>query len=432
MERKIVKKLIEWKKSKYRKPLILQGARQVGKTYIVNSFGKEYYDKVAYFNFEDNEILNNIFERDLDTVRIISELEALSGQSIIKERTLIFLDEIQICERAITSLKYFNENNNEYHVIAAGSLLGVYCNRKKYSFPVGKVDFMTLYPLDFEEFLMANGHKKLIKLIRSCYENDFENPLHQKCLDIYRQYLLIGGMPDAVKIYIETEDYNMVNSVQKNIRESYLADMTKYADIQDTIRIKLTYESISKQLAKENKKFQYKYIKSGARSSEFEVPIEWLQSSGIVMKCTKIKESILPLIAYTDIDSFKIYITDTGMLSSKYNLPSNAILTDINLMGEFKGALTENYVATSLKYLDRELYYWESEGKAEIDFIVQDKEGNIIPIEVKSSDNTRSKSLQTYKSKYNPKYSIRITSKNFGFENNIKSVPLYAVYCMEL
>lgn len=431
MKRKIMRQLIEWKDSVNRKPLILQGARQVGKTYIALTFGNENYKNVAYFSCENNEALEKIFDRDFDTDRIIKELSALSGQSIFKGNTLIFLDEIQACEKALTALKYFNEINNGYHIIAAGSLLGVAINREKYSFPVGKVDMMTLYPLDFEEFLMALDKHDLLDLIRAHFETDAEFSLHEKAMDFYRTYLAVGGMPAAVLEYAQKQDFNFVLAVQKNINDSYIADMAKYATTSETVRIMAAYQSIPAQLAKENKKFQYKLIKSGARAHEYELPINWLDSSGVIRKVCKIREGMLPLTVFADYESFKIYMTDVGLLCSKFGIPANMILHNNQALNSTKGALTENYVAAALVADGYTPFYWESNGQAEVDFVVQNKNGEIIPIEVKAADNVRAKSLSVFVKKYNPPYAIRISAKNFGFENNIKSVPLYAVFCMK-
>ena len=428
MERKIIKSLIEWKNSRNRKPLILQGARQVGKTYSTLTFGKEYYKNVVYFNFENNTDLGAIFERNLDPERIIKNLSVISGKSIEKEDTLIFFDEIQACERALTSLKYFNENANGYHIIAAGSLLGVAVNREKYSFPVGKVDLKTMYPLDFEEYLNAIGEKDLIELIKESYLSDEEFALHNRAMDLYKRYLVVGGMPAVVKEYVEQNDFDFVLANQKNINDSYVADMAKYATPNETTKIMAAFNSIPAQLAKENKKFQYKVIKSGARAHEYETPIDWLRASGVIIKCFKVNEGKLPLTAYTDFNSFKVYITDTGLLSSKFGIPANIILSDVRSFNEFKGALKENYVCFSLNASGHSPYYWESKGQAEVDFVIQDKEGRIIPIEVKAADNVRAKSLNQFIKKYDIDFAIRVSGKNFGFENGIKSVPLYATF----
>lgn len=430
MERKIMDWLQKWKKSKNRKPLILQGARQVGKTYSTLMFGKKEYKSTAYFNFESNTELISIFERDLEPERIIRELSVLSGQSIFEEDTLIFFDEIQACERALTSLKYFNEKANGYHIIAAGSLLGVALNRETYSFPVGKVDMKTLYPLDFEEFLKAINKQEISEDIKECYKNNREYSLHNYAMDLYKKYLVIGGMPAVIKEYLETDDFNFVLSTQKNINNSYIADMAKYATPNETTKIMAAFNSIPSQLAKENKKFQYKIIKSGARAYEYETPLEWLKASGVIIKCNKCEEGKLPLSAYTDFNSFKVYIADIGLLSAKIGIPANVILSDLPSFNNFKGAITENYVAKALVSNDHDIYYWESKGQAEVDFVIQDEEGNIIPIEVKAADNVRAKSLNQFIKKYEPPYAIRISGKNYGFENGIKSVPLYATFCI--
>jgi len=430
MERKMSKKLQIWKASHNRMPLILYGARQVGKTYTALSFGKEHYKNTVYINLEDSLEVAGIFERDLDPERIIRELSVKSGQTIFKGDTLIILDEIQACERALTSLKYFCENAPDYHIIAAGSLLGVAVNREKYSFPVGKVDMLTLYPLDFEEFLWALGKGYLAELIRNSFEVNEPLSLHDTAMDLYKTYLVTGGMPRAVLEYIEKQDFNFVLAAQKTINDAYIADMAKYATPIETTKIMAAFNSIPAQLAKDNRKFQYKVIKSGARAYEYETPLEWLKASGVIIKCHKVNEGKLPLTAYIDGSSFKVYMTDTGLLCSRFNIPPNAVLVDMPSFYGFKGALTENYVCSAFNTKGYTPFYWESQGKAEVDFVIQDKLGNIIPVEVKSSDNVKAKSLIQFVKRYNPSYSIRISVKNFGFENGIKSVPLYAVFCI--
>lgn len=430
MERKIVDKLIKWKNSSNRMPLVIYGARQVGKTYTALSFGKKYYKNTAYFNLEDSTEVSNIFERDLDPERIVKELAAKSAQTILKEDTLIIFDEIQACERALTSLKYFCENAPEYHIIAAGSLLGVALNREKYSFPVGKVNMITLYPLDFEEYLWALDKGQIAELIRDSFDNNEPLSIHETAMDLYKSYIITGGMPQAVLEYLREKDYNFVMAAQKNINDAYIADMAKYATPNETTKIMAAFNSVPAQLAKDNRKFQYKVIKSGARAYEYETPIDWLKSSGVIIKCNKVTEGKLPLSAYADNASFKVYMTDNGLLCSKFGIPPNAILVDMPAFEGFKGALAENYVATALVNNGYIPYYWESNGNAEVDFVIQDRDGNIIPTEVKAADNVRSKSLNQFVAKYEPKYSIRVSGKNFGFENGIKSVPLYAVFCI--
>ena len=431
MERKMSKKLLDWKNNKEKTPLILYGARQVGKTYTILSFGKENYKNVAYINFEDNTEISKIFEQDLEVERIIKELSVKLGITILEEDTLIFFDEIQACERALTSLKYFAESKTKYHVVAAGSLLGIAINRQKYSFPVGKVKMLTLYPLDFEEFLWALDKKDLANMIRQAFSEDKEFSLHSLANQYYRLYLAIGGMPRAILEYKEKQDMDFVTAILKDINNSYIADMAKYASTTETTKIMAVYNIISAQLAKKNKKFQYKLIKSGARAYEYETAINWLNASGIINQCTKIKEGKLPLSAFIEPESFKIYMGDVGLLCNKFGIPTNIVIVENDNMNDFKGALAENYVCNSLVQCGLKPYYWESNGKAEVDFVVQDKDGNIIPIEVKSSIHTRSKSLNVFKSLYKIPYSIRISTKNFGFENDIKCIPLYSVFCLD-
>jgi len=431
MERKIVKKLVDWKNRPKRMPLLLYGARQVGKTYTALTFGKQFYQNTAYFNMEDSTEVAAIFERDLDPVRIIAELSAKSGQTIFKGGTLIIFDEIQSCERALTSLKYFCENAPEYHIIAAGSLLGVALNREQYSFPVGKVNMLTLYPLDFEEFLWATGNRALADLIADAYRSFTPLSLHETAMSAYKTYLAVGGMPRAVSEYADTGDFNFVLAAQKSLNDAYIADMAKYASPQETARIMAAWGSVPAQLAKENRKFQYKVIKSGARAYEYEMPLEWLKTAGIINKCLRVTECSLPLSAYADNGSFKVYMSDTGLLCSKLDIAANIVINTPPGFNGFKGALAENYIMQALVTNGIKPYYWSSPGKAELDFIYQDQQGNIIPLEGKSADNIRSKSLKTFVAAYKPAYSIRVSAKNFGFENNIKSIPLYALFCLK-
>lgn len=432
MERKIVNKLIEWKKNPRRMPLLLYGARQVGKTYTALHFGKQYYKNTVYFNMEDSTEVNAIFNRDLDPERIVSELAVKCGQSILKGDTLIILDEIQACERALTSLKYFCEKAPDYHIIAAGSLLGIALKREHYSFPVGKVDMLTMYPLDFEEYLWATGNKSLGEMIEKSYADFSPLPLHDTAMDLYKTYLAVGGMPRVVAEYCETKDFNFVVSAQRSLNDAYIADMAKYAKPQETAKVMAAWASVPAQLAKENHKFQYKVIKSGARAYEYETPLEWLKAAGIIHKCVRATEGKMPLSAYADNDSFKVYMVDTGLLCSKFDISANVVINSPHSFDGFKGALAENYMMQALVTNGINPYYWSSPGKAELDFVFQDRQGNIIPLEGKSADNVRSKSLKTYVSMYKPAYAVRVSAKNFGFENNIKSIPLYALYCMRV
>ena len=432
MDRKITKSLIDWKNSPNRKPLVLFGARQVGKTYSLLAFGKEYYREVAYFNFENNPRLWEIFADDLDTNRIITALGALAGKNITKGETLIIFDEIQAEPRAVTSLKYFCEDNPEYHIVAAGSLLGVATNRSEMSFPVGKIDELTMFPLDFGEFLSALGENSLKEMIEESFSSDkaLAEPLHRKAVTLYRTYLLVGGMPECVNEYLNRKDFDFVRIKHQNIFNDYTTDMSKYVSKTEAVRNEAVYNSIPAQLAKENKKFQYRLIGENARRRIYEDSVRWLIKSGIVLACYKAKEGKTPVEFYKDILSYKIYMSDVGLLTAKLMTPYNVVLSDINFGGEAKGAVTENYVAEQLVANGINLYYWESDGKGEIDFLLQTDEG-VIPIECKSGDHVRSRSLSmSYIPKYQPKYSIRISAKNFGYENSIKSVPLYAVWCI--
>lgn len=431
MERKIVKHLVQWKNNPKRMPLLIYGARQVGKTYTALTFGKSDYKNTVYFNMENSSEITSIFERDLNPERIIRELSVKSGQTIFKGDTLIIFDEIQACERALTALKYFCEEVPEYHIIVAGSLLGVALNLEKSSFPVGKVDMMTLHPLDFEEFLWATGHKELCNLIKESFKNFVPLSLHESAMDLYRTYLVVGGMPRAVLEYVDTKDFDFVIAAQKTLNDAYIADMAKYASPQETTKIMAAWASVPAQLAKENHKFQYKVIKSGARSYEYETPLDWLKTAGIINKCIRVTEGKMPLSAYADNSSFKVYMMDTGLLCSKFDIAANVVINSPTSFSGFKGALAENYIMQALVINGFSPYYWSSPGKAELDFVFQDKQGNIIPLEGKSADNVRAKSLKSYISLYRPPYSIRVSAKNFGFENGIKSIPLYALFCLK-
>ena len=430
MERKIEKLLLSWKNRPSRMPLIIYGARQVGKTFTALTFGKAYYKNIAYFNMEDSDEITAIFERDLRPDRIIRELAARSGQSILKEDTLIIFDEIQACERALAALKYFCEDAPEYPIIAAGSLLGVALNREKSAFPVGKVEMLTLYPLDFEEFLWATHHQDLCNLIRESYVDFIPFSLHDMAMDLYKTYLVVGGMPRVVHEFVNTRDFDFVAASQRNLNSAYIADMAKYASPQETTRIMAAWASVPAQLAKENHKFQYKVIKSGARAYEFETPLEWLKTAGIINTCVRVTEGKMPLSAYTDPDSFKVYMMDTGLLCSKFDVAARVVIDSPAGFNGFKGALAENYIMQALVTNGFTPYYWSSPGKAELDFIIQDRQGDVIPLEVKSADNVKAKSLKSFVSLYQPPYAIRVSAKNFGYENKIQSIPLYALFCM--
>lgn len=431
MYRKITAFLEAWKKNQYRKPLVLQGARQVGKTYSVLEFGRINYENVAYFNFETNPKLNRTFEENISPDYLIPILSHISGQTIVKEKTLIIFDEVQLCERALTSLKYFCEDAPDYHIIVAGNLLGVAVNRAKFSFPVGKVDMKTMYPMDMEEFMIAMGEEKLATQVRQCFETNTAMPsaLHDAAMQLYRQYLVVGGMPECVLQFAQTRDYILIRNTQDTILASYLNDMSKYNNLNEIKKTRLAYDNITVQLSKKNTRFQYKLIKKGGRASEFENAIEWLCLSGIVSQVYRIEQIKKPLENYRDIDAFKIYVSDLGLLCAKKDLAANDILYMAEKLNDFKGGMAENYVNVQLSINGYHTYYWESARGAEIDFVIQRNE-QLIPIEVKSADNTRAKSLKVYMETYDPEYAIKLSAKNFAFEDNKKTVPLYAAFCI--
>ncbi len=431
MYRKIMNFLEEWKESRHRKPLILQGARQVGKTYSLLEFGRKCYENVAYFNFETNPKLAKTFEENISPKYLLPILSHLAGQTIIREKTLIIFDEVQLCERALTSLKYFCEDAPDYPIIVAGSLLGVAVNREKFSFPVGKVEIKTLYPMDMEEFLLALGEDELVKQIKQCFAADTPLPsaLHDAAMQLYRQYLVVGGMPECVRLFVETKDYLLVRHTQDVILASYLNDMSKYNNLNEIKKTRLTYDNITVQLSRKNTRFQYKLIKKGGRASEFENAIEWLCLFGIVSQVYQVEQIKKPLENYRDIDAFKIYVSDPGLLCAKKDLAANDILYMVEELNDFKGGMTENYVHIQLTINGYRTYYWESARGAEVDFIIQ-RDGKLIPVEVKAADNTRAKSLKVYMETYHPDYAIKLSAKNFGFEDRKKTVPLYAAFCI--
>ena len=412
MYRKVSEFLEQWKASKYRKPLIIQGARQTGKTYAILEFGKTHYDNVAYFNFQTSGTIAATFEENISPSYLLPILSHISGQTITRGNTLIFFDEIQLCERAVTSLKYFCEEAPEYHIIAAGSLLGVAVNREKYAFPVGKVDRYTMHPMDMEEFLLACGEKDLTSRIRTCYDNDIPLPtaLHTAALRLYRQYLAIGGMPEAVSRFVDTQDYTQVRHVLDTIQMDYLDDMSKYQNSANEIKkTRLTYGTVAVQLSKKNTRFQYKIIKTGARAAEYENAIEWLVSAGLLSRVYRAEQIKKPLENYKDIDDFKIYLSDMGLLAAEKDIRAEDIFFMEEELADFKGGMTENYVCTQLLRSGFKPYFWRNDkGTREVDFIVPLK-GKLIPLEVKSGDHVTAASLNEY----------------------VRSVPLYAVFCIQ-
>lgn len=429
MERKLESQLRKWKeKESGRMPLLVNGARQVGKTYILRKFGEEQFGNTIYVNLETNQAAASYFDGNLSPERILRYLEVFAGEPIVPGRTLIFLDEVQACERALTSLKYFCEEAPEYHVVAAGSLLGVAIHREKYSFPVGKVESLTLYPLDFEEYLWARGRRRLGEEIRSAYRTMEALPdaLHQEAVELYREYLLVGGMPACVNAFLHSKSFLDVSLVQSGILDNYIADMAKYASPADSVKIRACYQSIPAQLAKENRKFQYKVVQKGGSASLFGASVEWLHQAGVVLKCGRVNQACEPISVYADLSAFKLYMGDVGLLVAKSGISGQTVLSGEGNL--FMGAVTENYVAQQLavKY---PLYYWENEGTAELDFVLQ-KEQLILGVEVKKGEHVRSRSLRMFMDKYCPAYAVRLSLKNFGEADGLKSVPLYAVFCV--
>lgn len=428
MERTIYTQLFEWKNSNNRKPLILKGVRQSGKTWILKTFGNKNYEDVAYFNFEGNESLNEIFEKDLNATRIIQELGILNNRKIEKEKTLIIFDEIQFCSKALTSLKYFCEDEAQYHVVCAGSLLGITLS-KPLSFPVGKVEFLELKPMSFKEFILANDEKMLLDYLESSKEHITE-VFENKLIEYLKYYYIVGGMPEAVQTWIETRDIEKVEKVQDNILNSYELDFAKHAPLTEFPKLSLIWNYIPKELSKENAKFVYGHVKEGARAKDLEDALEWLISAGLCYKVNKIEKPNIPISAYASNQSFKIYLCDVGLLRRKARVDAKCILLESEeLYKEFKGAMAENFVLTEILNVNKgeELYYWMSGNTAKVDFIWQ-HENDIIPIEVKAGVNLNAKSLKLYKEKYNPKISIKTSLKNIEIRENEYNIPLYLMW----
>lgn len=429
MKRKIYEKLLKWKNENMKMPYMLVGARQTGKTYILKEFCQKEFERYVYVNLENMQNIREIFEKTSIPEEIIINMEAILNIDIDVENTIIFLDEIQVSEEAIMSLKYFCESQKEYKIVCAGSLLGVKINRFKSSFPVGKVWIDYLYPMNFEEFLIAINEEKLLKMIEQSYKTmkPMLEGLHEKALKYYYDYICIGGMPAAILDYIKNGGnvLKFNEEVNEIILTSYMADMAKYTINQESIRNAKIYNSIPAQLGKENKKFKYSLVEKSARAREYESSLNWLISSNMVIKCNSVKMPKSPLKAYID-ENFKIYLSDIGLLRTLSKISINEILLNKNML--YKGILAENYIAEILYAKNREIFYWQiNSGMYEVDFLIN-VDGDIIPIEVKASDNTTSRSLNYYVNRYKPKYSIRLSTKNFGFSSNIKAIPLYAAY----
>lgn len=423
MERVLIKNLLEWKNAKNRKPLILQGARQVGKTWLMKEFGRLNFKNVIYINFESSERLKNLFVADFNIQRILSVIEIETNKTIEVANTLLIFDEIQEAEKGLTALKYFYEQVPEYFILAAGSLLGV--SLQKNTFPVGKVDFLKLYPLSFIEFLENIGEQRLALELQN---NNLEvtNSFHEKLVEFLRLYYFIGGMPEVVANYIENKNFETVRNIQQKLIFGYENDFAKYAPNEIVPKIRLVWNSIISQLAQENRKYIYGQIKYGARAKDFEEAINWLANAGLIIKVSRIEKPTLPLNAYADIDSFKLFFVDIGLLNAIGNLDKKIILEKNKIFTEYKGALTEQFVCQTL-IKKKDLYYWKAKNAtAEIDFVIQ-HENEAIPIEVKAEENLKSKSLKTYVDKYSPKTAIRTSMNGYRKENWFVNVPLYAI-----
>ncbi len=432
MQRLLMSDLVKWKENRYRKPLIIQGIRQCGKTYLLQEFAALNYRDLAYFNFEDTPALSELFERNLEPERIITELGLLQGSSIKPASTLIVFDEIQFCPRALTFLKYFYEKTPDYHLACAGSLLGIHL-AKPSSFPVGKVDFLTLRPMNFEEFLLAQGEEDLISYIK---EIDGDSPLQKiftdKLSSILKSYFLTGGMPEVVARWLEYKDISVVEAAQDAIINAYELDFAKYAPAKDYYpKLSLIFKSIPDQLARENGKFIYGRVKPGARSRDLEDALEWLIGAGIAHKVCKVEKPAMPLSAYADRSHFKLYMADIGLLRRIARLPTTVILEKSTAYSEFKGALVENYVLNELIGINGDIpYYWRSGNQAEVDFLIQIEE-QIIPLEVKASTNLRSRSLAEYRKKYNPEIAVRTSLANLKGEEGLLNLPLYILFALK-
>ena len=429
MERQIMNKLIEWKKSKYRKPLILKGARQVGKTYILKEFGRKNYEGVAYFNFDHDEDLFNLFKNTKDPKRIMEQLAFIYGKAIMPEKTLIIFDEIQECPNALNSLKYFQEEANEYHIACAGSLLGIRLSHT--SFPVGKVDFLNMYPMSFTEFLKADNVGNLVEYMESLNKvqnipDIFKNQLEEKL----KAYFIIGGMPEAIYSWVNEKDMEQVNRIQDNILKAYESDFSKHTQNSEANKISLIWNSIPSQLAKENKKFLYQVIKKGARAREYEDALNWLNDANLIYKIYNVKKADFPLKAYNDLSYFKIYMNDVGLLRKMANLDSRIVIEENKLFEEFKGALTENYVLNMLNIVYDNVPNYFNFDRNEIDFMIQNK-NKIIPIEVKLGKSVNNTSLTKYNEKFANEKSIRFSLNNLKFDGKILNIPLYFIEFMD-
>ena len=426
MYRIAIEKLYKWKNSKRRKPLIIEGARQVGKTWLMKEFGKQAYADTVYINFDSNSRMADLFSADLDTDRLIMGLELYAGRKINPENTLLIFDEVQEVPRALASLKYFYENAPQYHIVCAGSLLGIALHQGT-SFPVGKVDFLKLYPLSFSEFLMATGNERFAELLKN---QDYEmiTSFKQTYIDALKHYYFVGGMPEAVQSFAESKDFNEVRAIQKRILAAYEQDFSKHAPNEIVPKIRMLWNSIPSQLARENKKFIYGLVREGGRAREYETAIMWLSDCGLVHKVSRVNAAGIPLKAYEDLKAFKLFIVDVGLLGCMTGLRQRTLLDGDNLFVEFKGALTEQYVCQQLKTIeDLGVYYYTNDrGSCEIDFVVDTGE-QIVPIEVKAETNLRAKSLKTYRERFEPELSVRTSMADYKKEDWLLNLPLYTI-----
>lgn len=426
MYRIAIEKLYKWKNSKRRKPLIIEGARQVGKTWLMKEFGKQAYADTVYINFDSNSRMADLFSADLDTDRLIMGVELYAGRKINPENTLLIFDEVQEVPRALASLKYFYENAPQYHIVCAGSLLGIALHQGT-SFPVGKVDFLKLYPLSFSEFLMATGNERFAELLK---KQDYEmiTSFKQTYIDALKHYYFVGGMPEAVQSFAESKDFNEVRAIQKRILAAYEQDFSKHAPNEIVPKIRMLWNSIPSQLARENKKFIYGLVREGGRAREYETAIMWLSDCGLVHKVSRVNAAGIPLKAYEDLKAFKLFIVDVGLLGCMTGLRQRTLLDGDDLFAEFKGALTEQYVCQQLKTIeDLGVYYYTNDrGSCEIDFVVDTGE-QIVPIEVKAETNLRAKSLKTYRERFEPELSVRTSMADYKKEDWLLNLPLYAI-----
>ena len=433
MERKTLGKLLAWKEKKNRKPLLVTGVRQCGKTYLIKEFGKKEFVDTAYFNFDGNEGLKAIFDYDFDVERIIDELSnVVFGKKIVPRQTLVVFDEIQDCPRAIQALKYFCENLPELHVIAAGSLLGVALRKEGISFPVGKVDRMEMYPMSFEEFVIADGGEKYISGINKLGLERELSELYTVPLEKYlKNYYIVGGMPEAVQTWIDTHDYHEVEEVQDRILKDYADDFGKHTTSDTATKVRLIWDAIPTQIARDNNKFIFSHVKQGARAKDLEDALGWLVNAGIAYKLNLVSNPEIPLAGMADSTYFKVYLSDVGLLRRKSNVNYRTILMGDSAYIHFKGALTENYIMMQLKSMGIDTYFWRTKADAEIDFIT-DYEGLLLPIEVKAADNTKAKSLHLFCNRYHPKMAVKTSLKNVGDNSDggthVWSIPLYTIY----